>query len=79
MVTFDPSRLAELMREVLLARRVAADSVEHLTRSLISTSLRGTDSHGINLFPHYCRAVDGGRINKSPEMVFERTAPAPGR
>lgn len=66
------------MREVLLAKGVIPDSVEHVTQSLVRTSLRGTDSHGVNLFPHYCRAVDGGRVNKSPDISFEQTGPATG-
>jgi ureidoglycolate dehydrogenase (NAD+) len=69
-------RIAErLMRETLLARGVCAESAQHVAASLTQTSLRGVDSHGIQLFPHYCRAVDAGRINKNPRFAFADTSP----
>ena len=44
-----------------------------LVNSLIETSLRGVDSHGVNLFPHYCRAVKSGRINSTPNIKIKQT------
>jgi ureidoglycolate dehydrogenase (NAD+) len=66
----------QLMRETLLARGVCAVSAHHVAASLVQTSLRGVDSHGIHLFPHYCRAVDSGRLTKNPQFAFAETAPA---
>jgi ureidoglycolate dehydrogenase (NAD+) len=34
------------------------------------------DSHGINLFPHYCRAAEAGRINSRPHISISRTGPS---
>jgi len=68
MLIFDPSRLEKVMERELSRRGVHPDSTMHVVRALVETSLRGVDSHGIILFPHYCRAVDGGRINKTPNM-----------
>lgn len=48
------------------------DVKQHVTSSLIQTSLRGVDSHGIELLPHYLRALEGGRINPNPDYRFER-------
>ena len=76
MIHVDSIRLAAEMRAVLLRQNVNADSVEHVVSSLIQTSLRGVDSHGIQLFPHYCRAVSGGRINPQPSFRVDQTAPA---
>ncbi len=45
---------------------------------LIETSLRGVDSHGVRLIPHYVKAVLSGRINKKPHFFFEKTAPSTG-
>ena len=73
MMFFDGVRLAAAMRETLERRSVHPDSVLHVVSSLVQTSLRGVDSHGINLFPHYCRALDAGRINGNPSMSMERT------
>jgi LDH2 family malate/lactate/ureidoglycolate dehydrogenase len=39
--------------------------------SLLQTSLRGVDSHGIQLFPHYVRAARAGRINVDPHMTIK--------
>lgn len=64
------------MRNVLLKRGVLAEAADHVVQSLIETSLRGVDSHGIHLFPHYCRAVDGGRINLQPQMKLQHGGPA---
>ena len=68
MPVFDHHRLAILMNAVLTGRGVNPASAAHVVDSLILTSLRGVDSHGINLFPYYCRTVDGGRINKTPDI-----------
>lgn len=45
---------------------------------LVDTSLRGVDSHGIRLIPHYIGALELGRINKNPKFVFVKTAPSCG-
>lgn len=41
---------------------------------LIETSLRGVDSHGIRLIPHYIRATIIGRINPNPKFKFKKTS-----
>lgn len=74
MVFIDSTKLTERMRGTLARLEVAPDSIDHLVNSLVMASLRGVDSHGINLFPHYCRAVQGGRINHMPQMRFNQTA-----
>ncbi len=66
--------IERLMRETLEARSVCAESAQHVAASLAQTSLRGVDSHGIQLFPHYCRAVDAGRINQNPRFAFTETS-----
>ncbi len=45
----------------------------HVSEAVIQTSLRGVDSHGINLFPHYYSVVLSGRINRDPRFSHERT------
>ena len=49
MVYLDHQKLAKCMSEVLGQRGVIGEAIEHVVTSLVSTSLRGTDSHGINL------------------------------
>lgn len=41
---------------------------ENIATSLAQTSLRGIDSHGINLLHHYINAFEGGRLNKNPDF-----------
>jgi LDH2 family malate/lactate/ureidoglycolate dehydrogenase len=45
-----------------------------VARALVSTSLRGVDSHGVRLLPHYLRALEGGRITKAPAVTLRQTA-----
>ncbi|WP_366656191.1 Ldh family oxidoreductase [Fodinicurvata sp. EGI_FJ10296] len=61
-------------------KTVGADdrSVDDASRSLVGASLRGTDSHGVRLLPHYCKALRGGRVQGAPKMTFHRTAVAGG-
>ena len=74
MIYFDSQRLKPLMILILKDKGVNQDSIHHVVSSLIDTSLRGVDSHGINLFPHYCRELDAGRINKNPHFQINQTA-----
>jgi ureidoglycolate dehydrogenase (NAD+) len=65
---------AELLKSIfslhLGAVGVDRVSVQHVVDSLLQTSLRGVDSHGIQLFPHYVRAARAGRINVDPRIAI---------
>jgi LDH2 family malate/lactate/ureidoglycolate dehydrogenase len=78
MLRFDGRVLAEVLRDELQRRGVSEPSAHHVAASLIETSLRGVDSHGINLFPYYVSAVEGGRINPTPRfrILTQRAASA---
>ena len=76
MIRLDAARLAPVMREALAARDVDPTAIDHVVDSLVQTSLRGVDSHGINLFPHYCRVVESGRVNRRPSPTMTNTAAA---
>ena len=54
------------------------DVARYVTEGLVQASLRGVDSHGVRLLPHYLRALEAGRLNPGPTYQFERTAPATG-
>lgn len=56
-----------------------ADVAHHLVEGIVQASLRGVDSHGIRLFPHYLRGLEEGRLNKHPEYKFVRTAAGAGK
>ncbi|MBX6322719.1 MAG: Ldh family oxidoreductase [Rhodospirillaceae bacterium] len=66
------------MSRVLAAAGADEPSTEAVTRALIEASTRGTDSHGIILFPRYVQALEGGRVNGRPRLRYEQRAPAVG-
>jgi len=41
---------------------------------LIMSSLRGVDSHGIRLIPHYVNGILSGRINSNPKFKMKTTS-----
>lgn len=71
---FDATKLRAIMLRTLGARGVQPEAVDHVVSSIIQTSLRGVDSHGIQLFPHYCRVAETGRINAAPKLTFDQSA-----
>jgi len=66
--------LKEFCKAALTKKNVRTDVIAHVSESLIQTSLRGVDSHGIRLLPHYLRAIDSGRINPKPSYNFTKTS-----
>jgi len=53
---------------VLTKIKIKKNDRELLIRSLVGSSLRGVDSHGIRLFSHYVHCLEQGRIKKNPKM-----------
>lgn len=78
MIRVPASTLRAFCYEVLLSRQVRADVASHVADGLVQASVRGVDSHGVRLLPHYLAGVAGGRINPQPTYRFERTASATG-
>jgi LDH2 family malate/lactate/ureidoglycolate dehydrogenase len=74
-VRLPPDRLYRFAGEALVASGSAPDQALDVARNLVSTSLRGVDSHGVRLLPHYLRALQGGRIARRPNLKTTRTAP----
>lgn len=63
-----------------ILRKAGADkaSADAVARSLVGASLRGVDSHGLRLLPHYVTVLQEGRINGRPDMNFTRRSAATG-
>jgi LDH2 family malate/lactate/ureidoglycolate dehydrogenase len=76
MTRFRPEALATAMQRRLDALGVAPESSRHVVASLLETSLRGVDSHGIRLFPHYDRACQAARVNGRPSMQLVASSPS---
>lgn len=71
--------LKTFVKEMLLRAGIREDVATHVAEGLVQASVRGVDSHGIRLLPHYIEGVRGGRINPNPQYRFERTSPSTGR
>jgi LDH2 family malate/lactate/ureidoglycolate dehydrogenase len=61
-------RLDALCRGLLLAADADAATADAATRAMMHGSRLGVDSHGVRLIDHYMRALEGGRVNKRPNV-----------
>jgi len=71
----------ELLRfshDVLKKAGLDEYSLDAVVTGLCETSLRGVDSHGIRLLPHYVNSALSGRKNPKPNYNFEKTYPSIG-
>jgi len=72
------SNLVEFHKELL--NKVGLDNFSNnsVTTGLCETSLRGVDSHGVRLLPHYVNSALNGRKNPKPIFDFKQVFPAIG-
>ncbi|MEW6500660.1 MAG: Ldh family oxidoreductase [Thermodesulfobacteriota bacterium] len=61
-----------LIKGALLCEKVGEGIAEEVAEGLVSTSLRGVDSHGIRLIHHYLNGIRSGRINTKPHYRVEQ-------
>lgn len=71
--------LERFVAAVLSAAGADEESVRTTVQALVGASLRGVDSHGVRLLPHYAKVLEGGRVRGRPQMQFEKRAAAVGR
>ncbi len=64
----EPLRAA--IRGALRRRGVSPEHAGFVADGLVSTSLRGIDTHGIRLLPIYLAELDGGRARARPDLVL---------
>lgn len=76
---FPANAVYDFVERTLVSAGVEESSAKLTARGLWSASLRGLDSHGLRLLPHYVKALQGGRVNSNPSFNFERTSPSTGR
>jgi len=72
------SDLRRFLGKLCAKTGISGSDAACLVDGLIETSLRGVDSHGIRLMPHYLRAVASGRVNSAAKPFFKRTGPSAG-
>ncbi len=70
--------IREFISQVLQKERVDPVAAGYVADGLVHASLRGVDSHGVRLLPHYLKALQAGRINPRPQYGFQRTTPSTG-
>jgi len=61
------SELRTCVRNILQAVGVPSEKAELVAESLVAANLRGVDSHGIHLLPHYVRQIKVGNIDPLAE------------
>ncbi|HEV2516057.1 MAG TPA: Ldh family oxidoreductase [Devosia sp.] len=64
--------LDRFISDALVSAGSAAAPADAVARALSSASLRGIDSHGVRLLPHYIKVLKGGRITADPQLSVER-------
>lgn len=60
--------LSAFSNSVFLRCGADAATADAATRSMMHGTTYGVDSHGIRLLPHYVKALQGGRLNKAPNL-----------
>ena len=70
--------LSVFIKKILSKENVDPISATNVAEGLVHASIRGVDSHGIRLLPHYLRGLEGGRINGNPVYNFEKTTSTTG-
>ncbi len=71
--------IKKFVKKILFKVGVRDDVLCNVAEGLIQASLRGIDSHGIRLLPHYVKGVEAGRINPNPDFSFEKTSISTGK
>ena len=72
------NKIYEFHKRVLSKAGLDEHTCESVSFGLCETSLRGVDSHGIRLLPHYTRSALMGRKNPTPDYKFQQVFPAFG-
>ena len=68
--------LIQFHHEILTAIGLDEYSVDAVATGLCETSLRGVDSHGVRLLPHYVKSSLSGRKNPQPKYKISKTFPS---
>lgn len=60
--------LDRFCRQAFLAVGADQTTADCATRAMMHATLIGVDSHGVRLLPHYLMALQGGRLNRTPDV-----------
>lgn len=70
--------LTAYVSDVLMAAGTDQPSAAAVARAVVDASARGVDTHGVRLVPWYVQMVEGGRVNRRPNLSFTLKAPGVG-
>ncbi|MDA1069049.1 MAG: Ldh family oxidoreductase [Verrucomicrobia bacterium] len=76
---FKAEAVYDFVNRALIVSGVDEGAANATAKGLWLATLRGVDSHGIRLLPHYLSEIKGGRINPKPVLRFEKTTSSTGR
>src|ERR1700694_5893660 len=65
-------------RRLLVAHGLPEEDAATVARCLVRADLRGVDTHGLQMLPHYLERVRLGLINPRPNLKVERVTPMVG-
>lgn len=72
------AELVEKATKCLLTAGMPANLSQLGAEAICTASLRGTDSHGIRLLPHYLASISAGRIDPKAKLEFKQTTVSTG-
>lgn len=76
--TIKKENVRNIICEIFDSIGIKKDVYVPVVDGLILSSLRGVDSHGIRLVPHYVNGILSGRINPNPKFRIKTTSPTTG-
>jgi L-2-hydroxycarboxylate dehydrogenase (NAD+) len=74
--SFGHERLREFVSRVFVHHGVPADEATKAADVLVTSDLRGIDSHGVARLPWYHEFLGNGRINPRPNVTIVRESPS---
>lgn len=72
MILIKKNDIRKIIYENLSFHKINVKILEDTIDGLIWSSLRGIDSHGLNLFPQYLREIISGRTNLKPKIKYKK-------
>jgi len=66
-ITVSETALREFIERMLVAAGVSPGKAQLVAAPLVASSLRGVDSHGVQLLPHYMGQIERGDVNPEAE------------
>ena len=68
----EKKKIRKILKQILKTNKINFKIFDDTIDGLIWSSLRGIDSHGLNLFPQYLKEVFSGRVNLNPRSDIKK-------